>query len=108
MDEHLPGSYEDVKTTTIALVGLIGAIVTFAVMLSLMALYYYASARQVLNKQINQAPAELSELVARQEASLAEYRWVDQSKGVVAIPIDQAMKLVVAELSTAKEKEHAK
>lgn len=96
--------YDDVKTSTVALVGLIGAIVTFAVMLLVMVLYQQVSTRLVYDRQISQAPAELSEAIANQEARLAEYRWVDQPKGVVAIPIERAMELVVSELSSPGSK----
>lgn len=93
-------AYEDVRTSTLALVGLLGAILTFAVVVLLMVVYYRVSARERYEKQISQAPAELSNLVANQQARLAEYRWVDQQKGVVTIPIDRAMQLVVSELSS--------
>lgn len=93
-------AYEDVRTSTLALVGLLGAILTFAVVVLVMVVYYRVSARERYEKQISQAPAELSNLVANQQARLAEYRWVDQQKGVVTIPIDRAMQLVVSELSS--------
>lgn len=92
--------YEDVRTSTLALVGLLGAILTFAVVVLVMVVYYRVSAQERYQKQISQAPAELSNLVANQQAKLTEYRWVDQQKGVVTIPIDRAMQLVVAELSS--------
>ena len=40
--------------------------------------------------------AELDLLRAREEARLGSYGWVDQSAGVVHIPIDRAMDLLVA------------
>lgn len=95
--------YDDVKSATIAFVGLIVAILTFAVMILAMVVYYQASARERYEKQISQAPEELATVTANQQARLAEYRWVDQSKGIVAIPIDRAMGLVVAEQSARRD-----
>lgn len=95
--------YDDVKSATIAFVGLIVAILTFAVMILAMVVYYQASARERYEKQISQAPAELATVTANQQARLTEYRWVDQPKGIVAIPIDRAMDLVVADQSAKRD-----
>ncbi|MEN6492719.1 MAG: hypothetical protein ABFD16_00390 [Thermoguttaceae bacterium] len=95
--------YDDVKSGTIALVGLIVAILTFAVVILVMVVYYQASARERYQKQTSQAPAELATVTANQQARLAEYRWVDQSKGIVTIPIDRAMELVVADQSAKRD-----
>jgi len=38
---------------------------------------------------------QLSDVVAGEERQLASYGWVDQKGGVVHIPIDQAMKMLV-------------
>ena len=39
--------------------------------------------------------AELAELRAREDAALASYGWVDESRGIALIPIERAMELVV-------------
>jgi hypothetical protein len=39
--------------------------------------------------------AYLDELRAKQEKQLASYAWIDRDKGVVQLPIDRAMELVV-------------
>src|SRR5689334_8386538 len=42
-------------------------------------------------------PAQpVTDLKIEQETKINQYRWVDQKKGTVAIPIDQAMKMIVA------------
>lgn len=38
--------------------------------------------------------ADLQQLRARENAVLSQYRWIDRSKGVVAIPIDRAIQLI--------------
>ena len=44
----------------------------------------------------------LKELRADDENKLNTYAWIDQKKGIVQIPIDQAMLLVTAELAAKK------
>ena len=94
---------DDVWTPTIALVGLVGAIVLFALIVLLQVVYYHVVAAQFNVKQIEQTPAELSENLARQQAKLHEPPgWVDQRKGILHIPIESAMVLVVREYSPPK------
>jgi hypothetical protein len=44
----------------------------------------------------------LADLNTENQKVLTQYRWVDKSKGVVGVPIDRAMELVVAELQSNK------
>ena len=44
----------------------------------------------------------LAELNAENQKFLTQYHWVDKSKGVVGIPIDRAMDLVVAQFQANK------
>jgi hypothetical protein len=90
--------YEDVKTSTIALAGLIGAIAVFALILLLMVFYYQVDRQQTQIKQIDELPAEWANLKTAQEGKLASYRWVDANRKIVAIPIELAMRLVTAEV----------
>jgi hypothetical protein len=41
------------------------------------------------------APADLDELRATKERELESYGWIDQPKGIVHIPVEQAMTLLV-------------
>ncbi len=41
------------------------------------------------------APADLQELRMREDAALESYGWVDREKGVVHIPVERAMELLV-------------
>jgi len=87
----------DVETPTIALVGFLGAIVIVAIIFALEVLYYRAAAAQFREKDLDQPVVELQKAVTAQQAKIAQYHWVDQAKGVVAIPIDRAMEIVVRE-----------
>lgn len=100
MDTH-----DDVKTSTIALVGFLGAILTFAIIVLLTVIYYrtearIGEARLRQEEQLQQPPTELRKLLADQRARLVEYRWVDREQQIVVIPIQRAMDLVVRELSS--------
>src|SRR5580704_13133665 len=44
----------------------------------------------------------LADLNSENQKVLTQYRWVDKSKGVVGVPIDRAMELVVVELQSNK------
>lgn len=92
--------YDDVKTPTIALVGVVGAIALVAIVFILQVIYYHVEAAQVKAKDVDQPVVELQKNIQAQQAKLVEYRWVDRAKGVVAIPIDRAMVLVVDEMGS--------
>lgn len=80
-----------------ALIGIVSAIVLFVVVVLLQALFYRAEQVENVRKVVAVAPQELSQLRAEQLELLHSYKVVDQQKGVVAIPIDLAMKLIVQE-----------
>jgi cytochrome c len=44
----------------------------------------------------------LADLNAGNQKTLTQYRWIDKNKGIVGIPIDQAMNLVLLELQANK------
>jgi hypothetical protein len=44
----------------------------------------------------------LADLNAENQKVLTQYHWVDKSKGIVGIPIDQAMDLVLVQLRSIK------
>ena len=78
-----------------ALVGIVFAIVLFVLVVLLQAFFYRQEQEENVRKVVAVAPQELSQLRAQQQELLHSYKVVDQQKGVVAIPIDLAMKLVV-------------
>ena len=44
----------------------------------------------------------LADLNTENQKILTQYRWIDKSKGIVGIPIDRAMDLVLADLKANK------
>ena len=66
-----------------------------------MVIYYQVNNQQTQIKQMNQPPEEWTNLKTAQEGKLASYRWVDQKRQIVAIPINLAMQLVTAEVAAS-------
>jgi hypothetical protein len=83
------------NTTLTALIGVVFAIGLFVLVVFLQAFFYREEAEENVRKVVAVAPEELSQLKAQQLEALHSYRYVDPRAGVVAIPIDRAMELVV-------------
>jgi hypothetical protein len=97
-------NHDDVNTPVIAAIGLVAVLLLVAFVLFLQVLYYRADAQQEAEKVIAQPPVELINLQTQQQAKLASYAWVDAKKGTVAIPIDRAMTLVLADPARGEPK----
>jgi hypothetical protein len=94
-------SYEP-KSGLVAVVGMVSAILLVAVILLLQAVYYRAQEKEDLAKAV-MVPPEAQMLRAQQLGQLQGYRVVDPQGGIVAIPIDRAMELLVREESQVKK-----
>jgi hypothetical protein len=90
---------DDLDTSLTAVVVLVGAILTFVAIVAVQALFYQVQQREFERKVVASEPAELRSLQADQLGDLNSYRWIDKQNGVVAIPIDEAMKRIVEEES---------
>jgi cell division septation protein DedD len=90
--------YEDLNTTKIALVGFIATVLVCVIILALIVFYHFAMADQYQVKVVDQKAIELDNLITDQRGQLAKYKWIDPEKGVVQIPIQDAMNLVVEQL----------
>jgi hypothetical protein len=90
---------DDLNTPKIAVVGFIGVIVVFAIIILMQVMFYWAQSQQHLVKDIDQPYLEVANLTADQQAKLAKYQWIDEKQKIVAIPIKRAMELVVDKLS---------
>ena len=99
---------DDLNTPKIAVVGFIGAIVVFALIILMQVMFYWTEARQHVVKDIDQPYMEYANLTADQQARLAKYQWMDEKQKIVAIPIRRAMELVVDELSRESFREKEK
>jgi len=95
----------EVPTGRLVLIGLFAALGVFVIILGLLVLFYRAEARLEQERHFGVPYTEVENLVAEQQATLVEYRWLDQEKNIVAIPIDRAMEIVVRELQAQQARE---
>ena len=79
------------------MVVVVGTVLTFVIVVFLQALFYRAETAEYERKVVNESPKKLRSARAEQSTLLNEYRWIDRENGVVAIPIERAMELVVDE-----------
>jgi hypothetical protein len=94
----------EVATRTVLFTS-IGFLAFVAISLVLLHLYYSAQIRQAIfvpptpfakpRLQTNEA-GDLARLQAEQRDRLSHFTWVDREKGIAIIPIDEAMKRIVA------------
>lgn len=89
----------DPNTPVTVVIGIVGAILTFVVIIALQAVFFQVERAELRRKSDEAQPEDLARFRAEQAELLHGYRWVDQSAGVVAIPIGRAMELVVRELA---------
>jgi hypothetical protein len=100
----------------VSLIAILGILACFALFLVPVRLFYL-SHRQALTQ--NEAPEQLSkdqqwkatpesrraylaELIAKQQKQAAAYAWVDKKNGVVQVPIDRAIELVIQDYAAKK------
>ena len=88
---------------TFSVLGVLGAIFMFAFIL----LIAYLPTRPLPVDQaaIDKRLATLAEVRAAQHDLATTYGWIDKTKGIVRIPIEHAMELMVEELSKTGERE---
>jgi FlaG/FlaF family flagellin (archaellin) len=91
--------YDDPNVPASAVVGIIGAILLFAIIVALQALFYSFEERELQRKVYGQPYEGLQQLDADQVEQLNSYGWISEPDGVAHIPIERAMELTVEELA---------
>ena len=92
--------YDDPDVPASAAVGVVGAILLFVIIVGLQALFHRMEEGERSRKVYEQPDQALQQLDADQLGTLTSYGWVDQQRGIVHIPIERAMALVVADSSS--------
>lgn len=92
------GTFEDDpdSSATVA-IGIAGAILLVVIVVALQGLFGQAAGSEFRRKVEAEKPVEYDSLRARQLEQIGTYRFIDPKEGVVAIPIDRAMELLVDE-----------
>ena len=89
--------YDDPNVAASAVVGIIGAIVLFVLIVLLQTWFYRAEADERFRKIYSQPYQELQRLDNEQRERLTSYGWISEGDGVAHIPIDRAMDLIAGE-----------
>jgi hypothetical protein len=93
---ELPRKAPDrVNTFGVVLIGLVAAVLLWVSVVALQAYYYGTAGKLESERGAAGKSREVRDLKAQQRAELAEGKYVDAKKGIVTIPIDDAMKLVL-------------
>ena len=90
------------RQRTLLVLGILGAIFLFAIILLIA--YLPARPMPVDQLQIEERRATLAEVEGEQHRRAHTYGWIDEPKGIVRIPIERAVELTVRELSENQEK----
>jgi hypothetical protein len=97
----------DPRTAPTALVGTVGVVLLAVSLLLLEVLYQRTSQAEIERKVVAEPPQELRQLEAQQLERLAGYAWVDRERGIVKIPVERAMDLVIEETEREGLRERA-
>ena len=90
-------SEADPQSFSTLTVGLVGLFIIAALVLFLEFIYKSTYQAELRRKVIAEQPLELRDAQSQQREQLMGYRWVDEKAGVVTIPIERAMDLIVEE-----------
>jgi hypothetical protein len=80
-----------------AVVGAVGIVLLYGIIVAVEALYAQGSRREIDRKVVQEAPLELQGLRAAQLEQISKYRAVDPKSGLVTIPVERAMEIVIRE-----------
>ena len=88
---------DDVNVPMIATVGVVSVLLTIATVYAVQALYFERVRSENERKVVLAPTADADSRLAEQEAKITRYSWIKRGDGIVAIPIDRAMQLIVDE-----------
>ncbi len=86
---------------------LAGALLIFALIVALQGVFYRVERTARGAKWDSGMPTQMEQSRTQQLEQLNAYRWIDEPKGVVAVPIERAMELVVEEAASVSSKSDA-
>lgn len=99
----IPKFEDDLNTSKVVVIGLTFCIFVFAIIAAVQTIFYNMQENERIKKTVAQPDAEYSTLLSDQQEQLNSYHWLNQKEGVLAIPIDRAMEIIVTEKDTGHE-----
>lgn len=93
---ELPRKAQDrVNAFGVVLIGMVAAVLLWVSVVALQA-YYYSTAGELESQRASVGKSrEVRDLKAQQRADLQDSKYIDPKKGIVTVPLDDAMKLVL-------------
>jgi hypothetical protein len=88
---------DELDTPLIVVIGILFAILTFVIIVVLQSWFYKVQADENYKKVVAPRTEAFSSQIAEQRADLHSYGWVDQKQGIVRIPVERAIELLVQE-----------
>ena len=85
---------EQANVPLLLTIGAVSGFLVIVLAMGIQAWFLREMQREVAQKWDNVPLQPVTDLRRQQETNISTYRWVDKDKKVVAIPIDEAMKLV--------------
>lgn len=89
--------YDDPNVPTSVVVGIIGVVATFVLVVILQGLFFSMKQAEMQRKVYSQSNEQMRALDATQLETLNSYGWVNQKAGIVHIPIAAAMQKIAEE-----------
>jgi hypothetical protein len=90
---------EYVDIPTLVAVGSVSTVLLVVLIFALQAWFYFEQSNEQALKEANNPNWVLREVKLKQQEKINSYRWVDQKKQIVAIPIDRAITLTAESLN---------
>ena len=97
--------HDDLNVPVMAYWGVLSCLLTFAIILGIQVVYYRAANAEVRRKVVGAVYVDSETVLAAQEAKLARYGWLNRDAGIVAIPVDRAMEIMVREQADSNRTE---
>ena len=104
--EDLLHGKTDLNLAAIGTLGAAGSLAVAAIIIATQAWFGFEVRLELQTKSLATKNQELIDLRLAQQQKITTYRWVDQKASRVAIPIDRAMTLVVADRKLTTENGH--
>ena len=102
MDNQRP--QDELRASPIVIVGVVSAILLFILVVGVSGLFLQWQKQEASEKSSPLMPEELRRLKSQQMGGINSWRWISEKDGVVRIPIDRAMELVVEEEARKRDR----
>jgi len=90
----------DIRSGLIATIIVVSTVVLVIMLGGLRSWFFQVRNEIVVDRVLTVPITDIAARTAREDSVLASYGWVDPEKGIVHIPIEKAMELVVRETRT--------